>query len=177
MKFIVCHVIAGEAGASLDALRHTIAEKFNEKEALRLPPHLTLIRPFEHAVSDAVASSVEAAVQSLLPFTIKTKGFGAFRKDVWYIDVEQDEKLYAMKQAIEAELGPRTGWSDQYVQNTHFHITLAYKVRDEDVHAAIGDFLKTQSVPVDTITVAAVSILEHDGARWIQSQTVPFPNP
>lgn len=176
MKFLVCHVIAGDAGTRVDRLRQIIAERFNANDALRLPVHLTLIRPFEHAEGEAVAMSVEAALKALLPFTVKTKGFAAFRKDVWFIELEQDETLFAVKKAIEAELGPRTGWTDAYDQNTHFHITLAYKIPDDETHERIGDFLKTQSVPVDTITIDSVSILTHDGARWITAETLPFPN-
>ena len=176
MKFIVCHVIAGDAGARVDALRESIAAQFKTNQALRLPVHLTLIRPFEHAAQDAVTASIEAALKDLLPFTVKTMGFAAFRKDVWYIELEQDEKLFAVKKAIEAELGPRTGWTDTYEQNTHFHITLAYKIPDDETHDKIGEFLKRQDVPVGTITIDSVSILTHDGARWIPTETVPFPN-
>ncbi|HVM90332.1 MAG TPA: 2'-5' RNA ligase family protein [Verrucomicrobiae bacterium] len=176
MKFLVCHVIDGDAGARVDRLRQTIAERFHVNDALRLPVHLTLIRPFEHAEQAAVSFSVEAALKALLPFTVQTKGFAAFRKDVWFIELEQDEKLFAVKRAIEAELGPRTGWTDTYEQNTHFHITLAYKIPDDGTHERIGEFLKTQSVPVGTITIDSVSILTHDGARWIPTETLPFPS-
>ncbi|KAA0206146.1 2'-5' RNA ligase family protein [Candidatus Uhrbacteria bacterium] len=175
MKFLIAHVLTDDTGERVDDLRREISERFDVHGALRLPPHITFVTPFEHADADTVIESVRAAVEPFLPFTVRTTGFAAFGKGVWFIDMEQDTKLFDIKNAIQSELGPRTGWLPGiFDKESHFHLTIVYKDVEPAVHEKIGEFLKSRTVPISSITIDAMTVLRHEEKGWTSFRGLPF---
>ncbi|MFS8805191.1 2'-5' RNA ligase family protein [Synechococcus sp. R55.6] len=62
------------------AIKQQFAEQFASQAALRSPPHITLVPPFEWPSSDlpALTGSLEAFAKQQTPVAIQLSGFGAF---------------------------------------------------------------------------------------------------
>lgn len=168
MRYFLAHILTGEDAERMQALRRAISKQFNVHAALKLPPHLTLVRPFESVatpelISDAIADVGEA----LEPQTIGTRGFGAFGHAVWFLDVEQRKRWFEVKAELEKRLRASIAWiPEEYDIDVHFHLTLAYKDVSSDIHEQIGRFLKSQTPPIKHVQFDSYSLLQHDGMRW-----------
>lgn len=72
------------------AIKQQFAEQFASRAALRSPPHITLVPPFEWPTAQlaALTGSLEAFAKEQAPVAVELCGFGAFPPRVIYIHVE-----------------------------------------------------------------------------------------
>ena len=81
--------------ASITRIKEEFKERYNASHALKSPPHITLIPPFEYE-----KSSEETLINSLDEFSIREtcfqqrlEGFGSFPPRVLFIKVHKNEAL------------------------------------------------------------------------------------
>ncbi|MFH1502941.1 MAG: RNA 2',3'-cyclic phosphodiesterase [Candidatus Eisenbacteria bacterium] len=144
--------------------------------------HLTLrfLGDVEESELPDVVDAVRAAARTVPPFTMRTKGLGAFpsprRPRVFWAGIEGPDELYGLRDAIEdgvVQLG-----FERERRRFHPHVTLG-RLRDSTPDA--GELLTGLSVPVEATDVTAVrvmrSTLAPSGARHDVVEELPLGGP
>lgn len=176
MRYFLAHLLSGEDAERMQELRRAISKEFHVHAALKIPPHITLVRPFESvATSDLISDAISDAGDLLEPQTIGTRGFAAFGKSVWFLDLEQRKRWFEVKAELEKRLRVSIAWiPEEYDIDVHFHLTLAYKDVEPLVHEQIGRFLKSQPIPIKRVQFDHYSLLQHNGMRWQETERFPL---
>lgn len=161
-------MLAGEEKERVDRLRADIAERFGSSVVPKVPPHVTIVRPFETVASpDLVADAIADVAEGFVPQMVDTAGFSSFHQTICFIDLDQRKRLLELKRALEARLRRSIAWlPDEFDKEVHFHLTLAYQ--------DIRSFLQTQKVPLKKISFDSFSLLQHNGLRWLEVERFPF---
>src|SRR5688572_15342388 len=97
MRYFIGYTLIGKEKKEVDDLRHEISERFHTKGALRLPPHITLVPPFETPDHDKLIRALEHVANKLSPIDVTTPKFNFFRQHVWFIDVPSTPELLALR--------------------------------------------------------------------------------
>lgn len=171
MRYLIAYHLEGESGRLVNELRRDIAEEFDVREALYLPPHMTLFYPFEmfgvrlrelEGVLAGFASSRDA-------FDLKIPGFSFFGEKVWFIDVEQSRELHDLKQQLAGVMGDKMGIDEEQKgrKGVHFHITLAYQDVTPEKFDLIGEYLSGLRCPIDELRVDAITLMESRDEKWV----------
>lgn len=170
MFYFIGYNLEGRSAQLVDNLKHSIADKCYVSEALRIPPHLTLFTPFEMEEGglEHLLRGLTEVSREIDPFTVKITGFNHFGERVWFLDVEQSErlmdlktkivKMMAAKFAIPEDTGGRKG--------VHFHLTLAYKDVTPEKFKLIGDYLEGQDLPIEKLDIGAIVLFEKKAGNW-----------
>ncbi len=168
VRYFIALMLKGEEKDRVDRLRFAIAERFGKSVVPKVPPHITLLQPFETVASpDIITDAVADLADELLVQQIDVKGFADFHQKICFIDIEQRKRMADLKKDFETRLRKSIAWiPDEYDKEVHFHITLSY----EDTRS----FLKTEKVPLKKITFDSFSLLQHDGLRWQEIERFPF---
>lgn len=129
MEYSIFYLIRGEAGKDHVLLAKEISKKFKIGDVSeRLPPHLTLKIPFEtHNIEDICAVVEKVKVRfSQSPFLLS--GFGNFRKEVIFVDVQPSQTLLNMTSQLLEELRkiPHMTFGSYEDKTPIFHATLGY---------------------------------------------------
>jgi 2'-5' RNA ligase len=179
-RYFIGYNLEGEDARLVDALRHSIADKFGVQGALKLPPHLTIFPPFE--IPDGQVGDLQDVLkvraEKQLPFELQVMGFNHFDRAVWFIDVEQSQDLFGLKKLLDKLLLDRLAIVDDRAQTrgTHFHITLAYKDVTPEKFERIGEYLRGQKVPVERLSVGAITLFKYNGEFWEAAGSFKFAN-
>jgi 2'-5' RNA ligase len=164
--YFVCILMPDDIGMKVTALKEEIAALSGSTYALRLPPHITLIPPFEFPDDEIqnVTQTQDEALWGYNAFELHMHNFGAFGNRVIYINVLHNAMLDAVySQLIKAYkgLGKNIDASRQF----NPHATIA----NRDLTAA--RFEKTWPAFVNrtfdaTYKVAEIHLLKHIEGRW-----------
>jgi 2'-5' RNA ligase len=164
-----------EVGMQVTALKEEIAEKFGSKYALRLPPHITLIPPFEFPDADiqTVTQTQDEALWGFNAFDLQMKNFGAFGNRVIYIDVVRQELLASIyRQLVLAYKG--LGKNIDGSKPFNPHATIANRdltaARFEHAWPAFANRQFSAGFKVDEIY-----LLKHIDGRWQLFHQSPLP--
>lgn len=173
--YFVCILMPDEVGMKVTALKQEIADKFGSSYALRLPPHITLIPPFEFPDADiqAVTRVQDEALWGYNAFDLQMKNFGAFGNRVIYIDVVRQpllDSLYTQLVKAYKGLGKNIDGSKPF----NPHATIA----NRDLTAARFErawpaFVNRQFDAVFKVT--EIHLLKHIGGRWQLFHQSPLP--
>lgn len=87
---LVCN-IEGDALKFHEKITSEVCRKFNKKRQ-KLPAHFTIKAPFETDQIDDMVNVLEKFSRSKIKTSIKIQGFGKFRQDVVYMNVEVSEE-------------------------------------------------------------------------------------
>lgn len=177
MQYFIAYVLQDGERDAIDALRREIAERFDVRSALHLPPHLTLFYPFEHPDATPLLAGLAETTAGLIPVPLDTPRFASFGEATWYVDVTQDARIFRIKEAVRATVRRALGIEEEArPHGIHFHVTLAYRDVSGTVFRRIGSFLKTCRLPTKRIVVDALTLFEHRGGSWREFRTFPFAN-
>ncbi|MFH1046852.1 MAG: 2'-5' RNA ligase family protein [Patescibacteria group bacterium] len=175
-KYFIGFAPTGEAKLAIDRLRHSIAERFGVRGALNAPPHITLQRPFTTSDTELLEKQLAVCIANTAPFAVRLLGFGAFDDRVWFIEPEQSAELYALHAKIADDVLNTVGESDaEDFGKPHFHLTLAFKDVSPENHRLIGEFLRTEPLPLTSLDIDAVTLFVHSPSDvWQEQQIFPL---
>lgn len=164
-----------EVQADVTQIKQIFADRYNSRAALRSPPHITLVPPFEwqsEAMPALARSLAEFAVQ-MAPLAIALEGFGAFVPRVVYVNVVKTPELLRLQACLASHMATH-GIGDRNAARPFApHLTVGFRdLTKQNFWAAWSEF-QTQSLAVQ-FTVAALTLLQHDGQRWNVYQEFPF---
>lgn len=104
---LVCN-IEGEALKFHEKLTNEVCHKFNKRRQ-KLPAHFTLKAPFETNKIDAIIELLNNFSEDKVKNPIKIQGFGKFRRDVVYMDVEVSDEAKKVHDELIDELA-KVSW-------------------------------------------------------------------
>ena len=151
------------------AIQQEFAEQFASRAALRSPPHITLVPPFEWPSSElpALTGSLEAFARRQTPVSIQLSGFGAFAPRVIFIHVVPSPELQRLQAQAHHHMGILLNQKETTAQGRPFvpHMTVAFRdLTPAHFRAAWPEF-KTRSFQ-SAFVASALTLLLHDGKRW-----------
>ncbi len=151
------------------AIQQQIAEQFASRAALRSPPHITLVPPFEWPTAElaALTGSLEEFAKEQAPVAVELRGFGAFPPRVIYIHVEPSPELQRLQTQVQHHMNLLLKPEPSPVPPRPFvpHITVAFRdLRPAQFRAAWPQF---QIRPFQgSFLASALTLLIHDSKRW-----------
>ncbi len=151
------------------AIKQQFAEQFASRAALRSPPHITLVPPFEWPTAElpALTGSLEAFAKEQAPVAVELCGFGAFPPRVIYIHVEPSPELQQLQAKAQQHMSLLLNLQATTAPSRPFvpHITVAFRdLRPAQFRAAWPQF-KTRLFQ-GSFLASALTLLLHDGKRW-----------
>lgn len=117
--------------SEIQEIKEVIGAKYNTKEAVRRPAHITLIPPFNapRSVETEVKKFLDEFGAAQSPFDILIDGYGEFHQSTLFLKPAESPEIMAMQKLLikqfasvyhrGKERGPSYGF--------HPHITIAYK--------------------------------------------------
>lgn len=121
--------LIGDLQGYLKAIAYDIADEFGVQSAVdpRPVPHITLFGPYDTDRGTEARAAVRDVCSQfdLVPFRLN--GFGHFRNDVIYVDIEPSPELRQLRRQLAARLRPICTEYQPYDVSKHyrFHITVA----------------------------------------------------
>ncbi|MEN9201706.1 MAG: 2'-5' RNA ligase family protein [Thermostichus sp. DG_1_6_bins_120] len=151
------------------ALQQEFVVRFASRAALRSPPHITLVPPFEWPESQGSAwqGSLQEFAASQASVAVELSGFGAFAPRVIYIHVEPSEQLQQLQSAVQTLMQPLLSRKNPATSSRPFvpHITLAFRdLTPGNFRAAWPEFQLRQFQAAFEAT--DLTLLQHDGQQW-----------
>lgn len=157
-------------------IQEFVCDRYASCAALKSPPHITLLPPFEQ--SDSVLPALEKQLQKFaqdhVSVSVDLLGYGAFIPKVIYINVLQTAELMELQRSLTVNAA-QLSLTGQRTQQRPFvpHITVAFRDLTPQNFAAAWVEFKDQSVEFK-FTAAALTLLVHDGNRWQVQAEFPF---
>ena len=173
--YFVCILMPDQVGMEVTAIKEEIATKFGSSYALRTPPHITLIAPFEFPDEqiETVTQLQDEALWGYNAFDLQLKDFGAFGNRVMYINVVRNAMLDAIyTQVVKAykQLGKNIDASKDF----NPHATIANRdLTQARFERAWPAFVNRQYNA--TFKVSEIHLLKHIEGRWQLFHASPLP--
>lgn len=159
-------------------LKHEIKDRFRSEKALRLPGHVTLVRPtwIEESLQDELVSNISELLIEQKPFQVELLDFGAFTPRTIYIGVIPTPILTQLKheldQVVERNILPEEERSREKKEFVP-HISIANRDLTPDNFRAAWDEFKYRNFK-GSFQVRGVHLLRHNGKRWEVIKVFPF---
>jgi 2'-5' RNA ligase len=136
--------------------------------AMKSPAHITLIPPFNLADErvENLKEVLETFASAYRAFDLELRNFAAFPPRVIYVDVIPDRMLEALKKHLEDALLIQKYPIKKEERGFHPHVTIANRdLKKQDFPQAWDHFKSMQYN--QRFTVEAITLLKHNGQRWI----------
>ena len=143
-------------------LKRKIAEEFNTFHALKSPPHITLVPPFNFAVDSEkeMFQRIITACRTTHAFKIELIDLGAFKPRVIYITITRSEKLEQLHHNLMkhfTELESRRKYKP--------HMTLAFRALSPDMFHKAWKKYRSLRFQED-FAVSSIFLLKHNSKFW-----------
>ena len=173
--FFLAVVIPDPWSAEIRTFQKIVAEQFDSKAALRSPPHITLVPPFQMRLEELqrLYEVLQSDTTETMPLNIELNGFARFDRRVIYVHVEPSLAL-AKFAAILNRLLIANGFRVKEEHRAyHPHVTIAFKdLRADQFKLAWKHF---GEIPYAAAFEApAFSLLQHTGQKWIVLNAFPL---
>ena len=150
-------------------LRLYFSEKYGSSQALKSPPHITLLAPFNTSREN------ENKIKSILtdfssgyePFDIGLKDFSTFSTKVIYVSVQKNEQLSIIQDKLEsrAREDSEVFHYNYKKRSFHPHMTLAFRDLSKENFRKAWDEFKGRKFKA-SFRAASITLLKHDGSEW-----------
>jgi 2'-5' RNA ligase len=165
--YLLAIVPPQEIDSKVSSWKEYMLNRYSCRVALKSPAHITLIPPFHLADEkvEALKDLLEAFAKKSVAFNLELKNFSAFPPRVIFVHVLPDERLEAMKKALERELIIHGYAIKQEQRPFHPHVTIANRdLSRQDFPEAWQYFQNLQYEA--GFKVEAITLLKHNGQTW-----------
>ncbi|MHC1682304.1 MAG: 2'-5' RNA ligase family protein [Clostridiaceae bacterium] len=169
---LVCN-IEGEALKFHENLVKEVCIKFN-KRAQKLPAHFTLKAPFETVKIDDMINILNEFAKDKYKAPIKIQGFGSFRQDVVYMDIEVSEEAKRIHDDLIDEIS-KISWLEfkkNEGKDRVFHCTILSR-RIKDRFHEILDYVKQYNCNFDCY-FDNLSLYRWENNTWVMYKKIMF---
>lgn len=178
-RFFIALLPPQEIQDYANEIKQHFADRYQSKAAQKSPPHVTLQPPFEWptaTVSQLTQHLAQFAQrQPAIPMTLE--GFGAFPPKVIFINVQKTPELLDLQAVLVADLAANLAIADPRAKTRPFapHLTVAFRdLTKQNFKSAWPEF---QHRPCHfDFQVAHLTLLLHNGQRWLIHEEFPFRN-
>ncbi|GAB4241077.1 MAG: 2'-5' RNA ligase family protein [Ekhidna sp.] len=150
-------------------LKVLMAERFNSKQALKSPPHITLHMPFKW--KDKKLDQLQAAMQKLNdgfdPLDVELNGFNFFDPRVVYVDVAANAALEEAQKRVVDVCRKDLKLDNGNYKNRPFrpHMTIGFRDLRKEMFFEAKKYFQKRSFEA-AFQAEAITLLKHDGSKW-----------
>ncbi len=162
-----------EISFRIDRYRHLLAEDYHCRHVLKSPPHITVVSPFR-----CNAEQIENIRKELMhdkitaePFEVVLNGFGHFRKDVLFINVEKNSPLEKLSGDLTSRLIRKGLISERKRGRFHAHLTIAFRDLLPEVFESIWPMYKSKHFYARFLCTG-IACLRHLNKKWDEFWTI-----
>ena len=143
-------------------LKKKIAEEFNSSHALKSPPHITLVPPFNCPESHEMELflSLTNVCRSTKRFSAVIQGYGAFRPRVIYLNILQNQDLEKLYHLLNSSLA-----REESRRTYKPHMTLAFRDLSSKMFYKAWQKYKSRSFN-STFEINSIFLLKHNFKYW-----------
>lgn len=170
MKYVIVHLIRGEAGKLHQEITRALTERFGTYPLYDyVPPHLTLKRSFE--IDESRVSEIYSALETFVSNHIQTnyelKGFGNFGSVAVYIEALASPEMQRDHTELQNILSEIDGITlDEFDKAQRLHATVALqKLKPFDLDQ-IWNYIQTLKQPRFSMKFDNVALLKKVDDRW-----------
>lgn len=159
--------------------KNFIADGWHARHALKSPPHLTLVPPFEWPQGELapLRSFLEKFARNEPAFMLSLDNFGAFAPRVVFVKPYPSEALDRMFKRLIAALKSELGFEDPRNRRAyHPHMTIAHRDLAEEDFQAVWSHFRNESY-VRRFPVRHISLLELRAGHWEVCAEFPIGTP
>jgi len=144
-----------------------MADAYHSKEALKTPPHITLIPPFQisEVREPELISFLERFASQQQPFELSVDGFGSFTTGVIYAALKAEDNLQKLEKDLSLSFYKKfivaRGPSHAYIP----HITIAFKDLMPPIFPKAWDEFKSKLYRRKW-KLQEITLLKHSGKEW-----------
>ncbi|MBW4649931.1 MAG: 2'-5' RNA ligase family protein [Kastovskya adunca ATA6-11-RM4] len=176
-RFFIALLPPQDIREDVNEIKQYFGDRYASRKAQNSPPHITLQPPFDWQVDEVqqLERCLKAFADTYNSVPITLRGFGAFVPRVIYINVVKTAELLALQQDLMAEVEESLGIVDRVSKSRPFapHMTVAFRdLTKQNFRAAWQEFQQRQ-LEVE-FTASGLTLLIHNGQRWIISAEFPF---
>ncbi len=158
-----------EIQASVTEIKKDFRDRFKSGHALKSPPHITLIPPFEFLFSDEnrLIKYLELFASGASSFLLELQNFGTFPPKVIYICVLKSDFLIDLHKRFRKFMELKLGLGGNSSNKKKFkpHMTVAFRdLTPENFYVAKSTYIKKQIS--FSFLVQSICLLRHNGQHW-----------
>jgi 2'-5' RNA ligase len=155
--------------ASVTEIKENFKDRYNAKHALKSPPHITLIPPFEYKYSEEkrLIENLELFSFEESSFTQRLENFGTFPPKVIYIRVLKSDHLLNMYERFGKFMAKNLGLKSIFHDFRKFkpHMTVAFRdLTKKNFYLAKSEYEEKRIS--FTYEVKSINLLRHNGKFW-----------
>ncbi|MDB5258872.1 MAG: Diverged enzyme [Candidatus Taylorbacteria bacterium] len=171
MKHIIVHLIRGEAQNAHENITRDLTEKFATHPLHeRIPPHLTLKRPFEldEQGMEALCRSLDAFAASHKPSGYSLSGFGNFGNGVIYVDaIPSQEMSRDVLDLLNSLREIKAIAFDEFDNGGDFHASVAMASLKPFDYETIWNYLQSGKRPDFKMQFDNIALLKKPADKWV----------
>jgi len=154
---------------SVTEIKEDFKNRYNAKHALKSPPHVTLIPPFEFKYSEEkrLIDNLELFSSEESCFLQKLENYGTFPPKVIFIRILKSDHLLNLYERFGKFMAKNLGLSNIYHDSRKFkpHMTVAFRdLTKENFYLAKAEYEKKQIS--FSYLAQSISLLRHNGKFW-----------
>ena len=158
-----------EIQATVTEIKKDFKDRFHAEHALKSPPHITLIPPFEFLNSEEkkLIKNLESFALKESTFMQELENFGTFPPKVIYIKVLKSEFLLGLYNRFRKFMELKMGFGNISYNRGKFipHMTVAFRdLTRENFYLAKSEYVKKR-ISFNYL-VRGISLLRHNGQYW-----------
>lgn len=177
MKYLIVCNLRGDVVEYHKSLVLEIADNFGVQKPLKqkFDPHFTLKYGFYAENLNELESKIEKFCQSVIKTTVLVGGFGNFRKDVIFLNVQLSDEAHNIffNFIDELQLIKWMTWESVEGKNLHFHATIASHCSEKfaEIIKFINGKDKMFNCYFDNITILKESVVIDGITTWEKYRT------
>lgn len=171
MKYVIAHLIRGEAQKLHETITHNLTEKFDTAPLFEyIVPHITLKRSFERDENriDDIYRAIDAFAETHAQTDYSLKGFGNFNEVAVYIGVHPSEEMKQSVKDLQGTLEEVEGIElDEFDRAHRFHATVALGKLKPFSLEEVWNYVQALEVPDFSMKFDNVTVLKKIDGKWV----------
>jgi len=157
------------------ALKQEVHRRTGSRNAVRLPPHITLIPPLRLSsdLEPKIRQALAGFAATQVPFWVGVEGFAWFGNRTLFVQVQEAEAVKEFHEALQAWCAAHLPEVPPERRPFTPHLTLATRdlpaAQVPELRALFAARSYAATFPVD-----AFELFRHDGQQWQAIQTFPM---
>lgn len=158
------------------SFQEELREQYGFSHALKTPPHLTIIPPFEASINQIDSFSTQLQDSHLPPFSLILDGFQAFHPRVIFVDVAQNQELRTFTKHVKSLFAAEKIVSNKGEKHSFIpHITIANRDLNNKHFKEIFPLFKTRPYNASFQVSSLYLLLKEKGSgSWKRFREIKF---
>ena len=176
--YFIAIVLPEELDSKILTYKEWMLEHYGCRVGLKSPAHITLVPPFwmQPQQEGWLLQNMDSISAGLMPFTIKTEGFAAFKPRTIFIQPALSPELQYTKKKLDDWLKEAPSFGAK-ADNRPFHPHITIATRDLNKWAFADAWPHFQNRKFESEwTATGISILRHNKKNWDVIYTSQFKN-